>query len=109
MRHQKLRADGERALDFAAKRGNGSRAQRFVAGGEIDEVIVVDDQREKIVPFARPVEQLHFTFRPDSGTPLARAGRKNLEGVRAGLGGGERRVLEGFADGSVNAETQRQL
>lgn len=74
MRHKVFGADSKSPLDLAAKCCNRLRAQRFGAGGKIDEVIVVDHQRVKIVPLSRPVQQLHFTLRADRGAPLPRAG-----------------------------------
>jgi hypothetical protein len=55
MRYQVFGADEEGAFDLATKR-RGLCAQSFAAGGEVDEVIIVDDQRVEIVLFAGPGE-----------------------------------------------------
>ena len=54
VRNQVFGADRQRTLDLAAKRRGGLQAQRLAAGRQIDQVVVVDDQRKKIVPIARP-------------------------------------------------------
>ena len=52
MRHQVFGADRQRPLDFATKRSHRLRAQSFATRSEIDQIIIVDDERIEIVTLA---------------------------------------------------------
>jgi hypothetical protein len=57
MRHQIIGAQSQRANDLAVKRLHGTRAQNAIGGSQIDQVIVVNDQRSKTklpAPLAEP-------------------------------------------------------
>ena len=87
MRHQVFGADGDGALQFASERLDRLRADALVRRREIDQIVVVDHQRRQIVAFPRALEQDDPGLARSRRLPLPRAGRKNLERVRAQLGG----------------------
>ena len=57
MRHQKLRADGDAALQLSTKSLHRLRPDDFVCCREIDQIVVVDHQRRQIVLIPRAVQQ----------------------------------------------------
>lgn len=59
MGHQKFRADGYGTLDFAAERLDRVRADAFIRGREVDQVVHMNRQGPKIVPLACPLEELN--------------------------------------------------
>jgi hypothetical protein len=104
VRDQVFGADRVGSYQFATKRFDGSDAGFFVRGGEVDQVIVVDDQRVEVELFARALEELDGGEARDGGFPLPRAGGENLEGVGAEVVRFNGGVLERAGDGSVVAE-----
>ena len=60
---------------------------------QIDQVVVMDDQRIEVVLFADAGEQLDGAFGRRRRAPHARAGGEDLEGVGADPCCGERCVL----------------
>ena len=57
MRHQKLRANGDGALELSPERLHRLRPDDVVRRRKIDQVVVMDNQRCQIMLFARPVQQ----------------------------------------------------
>src|ERR1700722_17621234 len=96
MRHQILSANGQRALDLAAKRRRRLHSQQLAAGRQVDEVIVVDDERLQIVTIPRALQQLNRARLWRRRTPHTWAGGENLEGVSAHLRGFEGGVFKRF-------------
>lgn len=109
MSDQILRADGDGAFEFASESLDRLRTNLFVGGREVDQVVVVNDERREVVLFAGALEKGDGRRRGDRCFPLTRAGGKDLESVRTELGGFERGAFEGAGDGGVDAEAHDPL
>jgi hypothetical protein len=65
-----------------------------IAGREIDQVIDVNDQGVNAVALASGLKMPDLDRIRRAGAPHARAGRENLEGLGADLGGAQRDLFE---------------
>src|SRR5215472_9303739 len=66
---QVLRPDGGGALELAAEGENGFRANDRVGRGHVDQVVVMDDKRVKIVLLADVCKQLAIERQGRTGAP----------------------------------------
>ncbi len=73
-------------------------------GGEIDEVVGVNDERIDIVLEARGGQDPHLLLVRRFSAPHARAGGKNLHGIRADLVSVDDSAFKGSASIGVNAD-----
>src|ERR1017187_2638921 len=92
--YQKLRSEDGRALQFPAEGLNGFGANRRVPRGQVDQVVDVAHQRVDVMPPADVAERLHLGGVGGPGAPHARAGREDLECIRADFDGPQRGLFE---------------
>lgn len=76
-------ADGGGAFDFGAEAGDGFGADDGVERGEVDEVVDVDGEGAEVVAFAGGAEEPDLVGVGGTGSPHARAGGEDLEGIGA--------------------------
>ncbi len=111
MRNQKIRAQRYRANKFIMKRLNGTRAHHAIRRRQIDQVIVVDDQRPQAkLGAARPEPRgvrLRDACAPARPHPRARG--KNLQRVRTQFRRGIERPGDIPRDRSVNSDAEAAI
>src|SRR5271155_3833803 len=85
MRHEIIRAQSDRTHQFLMKRLHGARAQDGIRRSQVNQVIIMDDQRPKPELFAPRAKPSSLSLRNPhpSAIPHSRTRRKNLQGVRA--------------------------
>ena len=89
---------------LAAKCVDRLGADHRIGASQVDQVVDVDHQRMQIEAFARGLRSdLDFGLAGHGGAPHARAGGKDLEGVRAQIRGLESRSFKRARDGCVDA------
>jgi hypothetical protein len=105
MRDEVIGAQGNGAHELLVKRLHGARAQNRVRRREIDQVIIVDDQRTETQFLAPGAEARGFGLRDAiaSAFPHARTARKNLQCVGAEAVRDFERGGYVAGDGSVDA------
>jgi len=91
---QVLSADGGGALQFASKRFDGFGVDFRIAGGEIDQIVDVDDEWLDGVTSASGLKMPDLDRIRRAGAPHARAGRENLKGLSADFGSAQRDLFE---------------
>src|SRR5690348_11123773 len=90
MHHDKISAQGNAAHEFIMERLDGTGAQHGLRGGQIDQIIGMNNQRAKSkLRAARAKGRRVHLWNPCRATlPHARAGRKDLQGIASQLAGG---------------------
>ena len=87
-----LRAQGQRALHFAAEGGNGFRADLRRLAAEVHQVAGVNHQRRAVIFAAQGAHLFAVGWSDPRWTPHARARREDLKSIRANFMG----VFGGF-------------
>jgi len=108
MHDYEVGAEGHAANEFVVKGLDGASAQHGLLGGEVDQIIGVNDQRAEGEFLAAGAESGGFDFRDTSGPagPHARTGRENLQGVAAEFLRGFESVGVAAGNRGVDADAQ---
>ena len=101
-----IRADQERALQFAAEPFDGLISDHGMRRRQIDQITIMDGERVQVVLFAMPTQTRDLFRVRGLGAPHPRAGGEDLERVRAEFGGLDSRAFERASSGTVNADSQ---
>ena len=107
MDHEIVRAESERSHNFLMECLHGARAQHGIGRRQIDQVVSVDDERTERQFFAAVAESRGVCFgdsRCVALAPHARAGGKNLQGVRTEAVRNFQRAGDVARDGGVDAD-----
>src|SRR5437868_8286755 len=103
MQDQILGAEVQSALQFSAKSFYGFREELVCVAGQVHQVVGVNHQRLQIVLVAEAGHLVTLRATEIVGLPLARAGRKYLEGVAAEAVGSFGSILDSAGNRGVNA------
>ena len=99
--------EGDGALDFGTKGGDGFSAELGIAAGDIDEIVGVNDERAQIVLAAEAAHRLALGSRELEWLPLARAGGEDLQGVAPEAVGALGGILHAAGSGGVDSDAAR--
>jgi hypothetical protein len=101
MHDEVIRSEQHGALYLLAKRGARFLANNLVGGGQIDEVVGVNDDGRKRCLGAQQMKALDLFRRERARHPPARVAREDLHRVAIKLSGLQERAGEPARDGSV--------
>src|SRR5580704_15861386 len=108
MNDQKISAEGYAANEFIVERLDGAHSQHRLSGGEVDQIVRVNNKRTQTQFRAAGSKGggVYFRDAGRAGLPHARACGENLQRVAAQIASGFKRVEVAARDGSVDADTQ---
>ena len=106
MQHKVLRADGGRAIEFAAKRDDGLRADLRIERRQVHEVVHVNDQRREIELLPHGAKTFDIVGVRHARTPHPGARREDLKCIRAESVRGKRGIFKRLCARGVDADSQ---
>ena len=107
--NQVFGSDGRSAVQFPPERLNGFRADVGVEAGQVGQVVVVDDERRNVQPFASGAEAADIVGVRPRSAPHAGAGREDLKGIGSQIVRFKGGVFQGFRGRGVESDAQVRI
>ncbi len=104
VKHEIIRTEGHGPFHFPAKSDNGFLKEKRIGAREVDQVIGMNSQRLEVVALAQTQHFVAQGMAKLVRSPLARAGRKYLEGVAAQAVGALCGILRASSRGGMDAD-----